>query len=114
VNDFRDVSPRSRACAEPPPALTCTAGTPVAASRSPSADTKTATYPGRSAPPLRFGAGAARKSPRVPVGAEAIGVAITRFRRVARPSAAVSPGAPLRSIPGTAIGGKPVASVAGR
>ena len=87
---------------------------PVVAARSPRADTKTATYPGRRTSPMRLGAGATRKRPRVPVLGGPIGVATTPLRRVARRSAAASPDAPLRSIPGTAIGGKPVTSVAGR
>ena len=63
---------------------------------------------------MRFGAGATRKSPLVAVFADATGVAATPSTRVARLIAAVIPGAPLRSMPGTAIGGKPETSVAGR
>ena len=63
---------------------------------------------------MRFGAGATRKSPLVPVLGGATGVAATPSRRVARVSAVAIPASPLRSMPGTAMGGKPDTSVAGR
>ena len=63
---------------------------------------------------MRFVAGATRKSPLVPVLGGATGVAATSSRRLARVRAVAIPGVPLKSMPGTAIGGKPDTSVAGR
>ena len=59
-----------------PPTASCNPGM-FAAAVSVSSGTKTTTYPGRKDSPTRFGAGATRKRPFVPVSGPATGVAAT-------------------------------------